>query len=159
MEEVKTRTLTFGNAAICNIITLNHTYHTSKLDFLTAVSQQNIFQYVFWLIKWWLHLIFPYHIQSQGFDRQKTHCIPKTFPPFMHIFLSVSLSHLQKLLHVPDVLVFHRAVLHVIVDPASVSRVSGRLCGLLVDDDLRMVKTPFKERFMKSTSHYVVAHN
>lgn len=57
----------------------------------------------------------------------------------MYIFLLVSLSYLEKFLHVPDHFPLHRAVLHVVVDPACASVATGSLCGLLVDDDLRMV--------------------
>lgn len=59
---------------------------------------------------------------------------------FLNIFLlSVCLSYLQKSFHIPDHLSSHRAVLHVVVDPASASMAGGGLCRLLVDNDLKMV--------------------
>lgn len=57
-------------------------------------------------------------------------------------------SYLQKSLNVPDFLSILRAVLHVVVDPATM--VSGRLCWLLVDDNLRIKCT-----FINQNNHNV----
>lgn len=55
---------------------------------------------------------------------------------------ALPIPYLQKFLHIPDFSSSHRAVLHVIVNPASFAR--WRLCRLLVDDDLRTKHSIFK---------------
>lgn len=101
--------------------------------------------------------IFSNPIQSQCLKKnnKKNQCSAPSSPSSMYplhsefcvdisfslsVYSSFSISYLQKSLHVPDPFSNHRAVLHVIVDPASMA--SGRLCRLLVDDDLR-TNTPF----------------
>lgn len=64
----------------------------------------------------------------------------------MYLLLSTvsdSFSYLQKFLHIPDLSSLLRTVLHVIVDPGAAYMFRGRLCRLLVDDDLRMAMKSF----------------
>lgn len=91
-------------------------------------------------------------------QKKKNQCTAPSSPPSMYrlhsefcvdisfglsVYSSFSISYLQKSLHVPDLFSKHRAVLHVIVDPASMA--SGRLCRLLVDNDLRTKYTIYKQ--------------
>lgn len=44
--------------------------------------------------------------------------------------------YLQEFLHVPNILSFNRAILHIIVDPAFVVRTKGTLCWLFINNNL-----------------------